>query len=50
MAQQEEQPDYLMGCSLAFSARLLERIGLMDEDYFMYSEEVDWQFRPASSA
>ncbi|MCF7204086.1 glycosyltransferase family 2 protein [Pseudomonas oligotrophica] len=45
MAQQQEQPDYLMGCSLAFSARLLERIGLMDEDYFMYSEEVDWQFQ-----
>ncbi|WP_028239922.1 glycosyltransferase family 2 protein [Stutzerimonas azotifigens] len=40
-----EQPDYVMGCSLAFSAALIERVGMMDETYFMYSEEVDWQFR-----
>lgn len=38
-------PDYIMGCSLAFSAALTEEIGLMDEDYFMYFEEVDWQYR-----
>lgn len=45
MQQTGQAPDYLMGCSLAFSASLLDRIGLMDESYFMYSEEVDWQFR-----
>ena len=33
------------GCSLAFSAALTEEIGLMDEEYFMYFEEVDWQYR-----
>lgn len=38
-------PDYLMGCSLAFTASLTEEIGLMDEHYFMYFEEVDWQYR-----
>jgi len=38
-------PDYLMGCSLAFSAALTKEIGLMDEKYFMYFEEVDWQYR-----
>lgn len=38
-------PDYLMGCSLAFSAALTKEIGLMDESYFMYFEEVDWQYR-----
>lgn len=38
-------PDYIMGCSLAFSAALTEEIGLMDESYFMYFEEVDWQYR-----
>lgn len=41
----EHSPDYLMGCSLAFSAALTEEIGLMDEKYFMYFEEVDWQYR-----
>jgi hypothetical protein len=45
MQQSGQLPDYLMGCSLAFSASLLEQVGLMDESYFMYSEEVDWQFR-----
>lgn len=45
MQEMRQQPDYLMGCSLAFPAALIERIGLMDESYFMYSEEVDWQFR-----
>jgi len=44
MQQTREKPDYLMGCSLAFSAALLARIGMMDEAYFMYSEEVDWQY------
>ena len=38
-------PDYLMGCSLAFSAAVAKEIGLMDEQYFMYFEEVDWQYR-----
>ncbi|MFL9814782.1 glycosyltransferase family 2 protein [Stutzerimonas sp. VN223-3] len=41
----KHNPDYLMGCSLAFSAALTEEIGLMDETYFMYFEEVDWQYR-----
>ncbi|MCQ4309824.1 glycosyltransferase family 2 protein [Pseudomonas stutzeri] len=41
----QHDPDYIMGCSLAFSAALTEEIGLMDEDYFMYFEEVDWQYR-----
>ncbi|WP_434456205.1 glycosyltransferase family 2 protein [Stutzerimonas urumqiensis] len=45
MIETGEQPDYVMGCSLAFSAALIDKVGLMDETYFMYSEEVDWQFR-----
>lgn len=45
LQQQGMQPDYLMGCSMAFAASLIRRVGLMDERYFMYSEEVDWQFQ-----
>lgn len=45
MHQQHQSPDYLMGCSLAFSTSLIHRVGLMDERYFMYSEEVDWQYQ-----
>lgn len=40
-----EVPDYIMGCSLLLSKRLLNEVGLMDEGYFMYSEEIDWQKR-----
>ena len=45
MEDTPEKPDYLMGCSLAFAASLVREVGMMDESYFMYSEEVDWQFR-----
>nr|WP_256834871.1 glycosyltransferase family 2 protein [Pseudomonas oleovorans] len=40
-----KKPDYLMGCSLAFSASMIRWVGLLDEEYFMYSEEVDWQYQ-----
>ncbi len=41
-------PDYLMGASMLVSRRVIEQVGLMDERYFMYSEEVDWQRRAAA--
>lgn len=41
-------PDYLMGASMLVSRRVVEQVGLMDERYFMYSEEVDWQRRAAA--
>lgn len=37
--------EYVTGCSLLVSAAVIERIGLMDERYFLYWEEVDWCFR-----
>ncbi|MCY1276989.1 rhamnosyltransferase [compost metagenome] len=40
-----KKPDYLMGCSLLVSKEIIDMAGLMDESYFMYSEEVDWQYR-----
>ena len=43
IAKLEREPDYIMGCSMAFCASLLSDVGFMDEAYFMYSEEVDWQ-------
>jgi GT2 family glycosyltransferase len=42
------KPDYLMGASMLVSREVIERVGLMDERYFMYSEEVDWQRRAAA--
>lgn len=41
----EREIDYVMGASLLVRRNVLDDIGLMDESYFMYSEEVDWQYR-----
>lgn len=32
-------------CSILIRSELMRNIGLMDEDYFMYHEDVDWQIR-----
>ncbi|MGI4878822.1 MAG: glycosyltransferase family 2 protein [Janthinobacterium lividum] len=37
--------DYVLGASLAVSRRFLERIGMMEESYFLYFEEIDWSYR-----
>ena len=41
----EEKLDYLVGASCLASRPLLEEVGLMSEDYFLYYEEVDWATR-----
>lgn len=37
-----EVVDYVTGASLLVSTTLVRRIGLMDDGYFLYWEEVDW--------
>lgn len=37
--------DYVSGCCLLVGASAIERVGLMDERYFLYSEDVDWGLR-----
>jgi GT2 family glycosyltransferase len=37
--------DFVLGASLAVSRRFLEAIGLMEESYFLYFEEIDWSAR-----
>ncbi len=45
------QAPILSGACLAFSHDLLDSVGLFDEDYFMYSEDIDlsWRMNNASS-
>jgi len=33
------------GCSLLVTRAFLEDVGLLDEDLFLYGEEIDWAFR-----
>lgn len=37
--------DYVMGASMLVSRKFLEEVGLMEEQYFLYYEEIDWAER-----
>jgi GT2 family glycosyltransferase len=37
--------DFISGCALLVKRQVIEKIGLLDEDFFAYHEEVDWCFR-----
>jgi hypothetical protein len=41
----EDTIDYLSGCSILLPRSFLETVGLMDEQYFLYYEEIDWAIR-----
>lgn len=40
-----QTPDWLMGSALLTSRAALDKVGLMDELFFMYFEDVDWARR-----
>lgn len=37
--------DYVVGASMLVSRNFIEKVGLMDEQYFLYCEELDWATR-----
>lgn len=37
-----KQVDYITGACLLIKREVIEKIGLMDEDYFLYFEDADW--------
>lgn len=41
----ERKMDYVIGASMLVSRRFIERVGLMEEGYFLYFEEIDWALR-----
>ncbi|MEH6585726.1 MAG: glycosyltransferase family 2 protein [Halioglobus sp.] len=47
---------YVSGCSMLIPRYLLQTVGLLNEDYFLYYEEIDWftragrEFRPCIAA
>ena len=45
-AQVERQQNYLNGASMFLGRRFLDEVGPMEEDYFLYCEEVEWFVRP----
>lgn len=43
--QQEQEVEALTGCGLLVRGEVLEQVGLLDEDYFVYLEDIDLSFR-----
>src|SRR4051794_40503742 len=41
----EQQVDWLVGAALLVRATTIDRVGGLDEGFFMYSEELEWQER-----
>jgi GT2 family glycosyltransferase len=41
----EQEMAYVVGASILVSAEFIEKIGFMQEDYFLYFEEIDWAMR-----
>ena len=37
--------DFALGAALMVRAQVIDAVGLLDEGYFMYAEEMDWQMR-----
>lgn len=44
-ADQPQEVDVLIGACLLLRKEVLDQVGFLDEDYFMYSEEVDLCYR-----
>ena len=43
--QAEAQISYVAGASMFVRCSQIDKVGLMAEDYFLYSEEIDWAWR-----
>lgn len=41
----QKEVDYITGCSLFFRKEIIELVGYMSEDYFLYYEETEWNIR-----
>lgn len=39
-----QKSDFLSGCAILVKREVIEKIGFMPEDYFLYFEDVDWSF------
>ena len=40
-----QEVSFISGCELLFPTSMVEKVGLLDEDFFLYSEDVDYSLR-----
>ena len=45
----QTQCDFLTGCCMMLSAKTIRKTGLLDEEYFMYMEDIDYSLRLKSN-
>lgn len=45
MAEINKSMDFIVGASMILTRPLLDKVGLMEEKYFLYYEEIDWAMR-----
>jgi N-acetylglucosaminyl-diphospho-decaprenol L-rhamnosyltransferase len=41
----DQRPDWIMGAFMMARRRDIEQVGLLDEGFFMYAEDMDWCYR-----
>jgi len=46
---QPVESDYITGCAVLVSKKLIETVGLLDERFFLYWEDADWGLRAAAA-
>mgnify|MGYP003331941202 CR=1 FL=1 len=40
-----EEVDYITGCCMLLKREVVEKVGMLDESYFIYGEDADWCLR-----
>ena len=45
LARPEAEVDSVVGAFMILPTRVVRKVGLLDEDFFMYGEDLDWAFR-----
>ena len=44
-SEESQETDYISGCCLLIKGNLIDKIGLMPEQYFLYYEDTDWSLK-----
>lgn len=47
--RETKEVDWVSGCFLIIRREAIQTVGLLDEDFFMYNEDVDWCYRMKKS-
>jgi GT2 family glycosyltransferase len=43
--EKNKTTDYVTGCAMLVKKNVIEKIGILDESYFIYGEDADWSLR-----